>query len=284
MTLKNNTNAFGSPAKKRMAFGAVTVMTAGSLLGVGVAGASAAPLTAENTSSSASAESGSESGTHSGGLGALTKDLRADLQGATGAEKTEEMSDTLANHPELFESLPENLQADLTALNAAEEGSEAAAEKIETTALDGGYGEDIQKLAEEIQKDPTHPLAAALRGVLAIDSEQAPDAASPAATIASALTEQQALFDQLPADLQTDLTEQQALPEAEQSAAADELLASALEGGYGPEIQKITEQLQASIDGQATAEAEGDASTDDAAAGAGAEADAEAEGDVKSGQ
>ncbi|SEM75326.1 hypothetical protein [Cryobacterium luteum] len=281
MTSNYTSTAFGSPARKRIAVGAVTVMTVGSLLGLGVAGANATPLTADNTSSTSS---------HAGHdvLASLTKELRADLQGASNAETTKQVSDTLASHPDLFETLPANLQADLTALNAATADQSAAtaaqtaaADKIEITALEGGYGVDIQKLAEEIQKDPAHPLAAALRGLLAVDAEQGTDAASAAEKIATTISENPALLAQLPEALTADLAEQQALPAAEQAAAAEALLVSALEGGYGPEVQKVTEQIQSSLDAKASAEGTADATASAEGADTDTDTDLKVDGEVK---
>ncbi|WP_426997845.1 hypothetical protein [Pseudarthrobacter sp. N5] len=58
----------------------------------------------------------------------------------------------LDRHSRALAKLPEALQADLKALkNAAEGDRVAAATKIKDSALNGGYGEKIQKLALQIQ-------------------------------------------------------------------------------------------------------------------------------------
>ncbi|MFC5928042.1 hypothetical protein D6T64_10065 [Cryobacterium melibiosiphilum] len=288
-----NTSAFGSPLKKRFAVGAVTALAAGSLLGLGAVGATAAPLdvSSENGSSNsttASAEADTAAGTQLteaealDQIATLTEQLQADLAGSTedgstddGADATQIVTDAIAGHGDLFQSLPANLQSDLTALGDANTDQAIAADTIETTALSGGYGEQLQKLAEAIQQDPEHPLAAVLQAVAASDAV-APDTGAPnglsAEKITDALAANPALFEKLPQELQADLTELQAAPEGDRAAGADEIKATALDGGYGEQIQAIAERVVANF---AAAEAGAEAE-----AGADVESD-EADTDVK---
>ncbi|TFD46543.1 hypothetical protein E3T55_16875 [Cryobacterium frigoriphilum] len=218
------------------------------------------------------------------------------------------MTDAIAEHPDLFQSLPVNLQTDLVALGEANSDQEIAADTIETTALSGGYGEQIQTLAEAIQQDPEHPLAAVLQALAAsdavvgdvaadelTDSEKGEKGAhgdhdrglSPE-KIAAALAENPALFDKLPQELQTDLTELQATPEADRAADADAIKTTALEGGYGEQIQTIAERVvqnfadaDADADADAEAGAAADVETDEADADVKTDADVKADSDVK---
>jgi hypothetical protein len=67
-------------------------------------------------------------------------------------QSAEQIATTLLSHPDLFATLPANLQTDLTTLKnapAADLGTDA--KKTEATALSGGYGQMIQKIAEGIQ-------------------------------------------------------------------------------------------------------------------------------------
>lgn len=59
----------------------------------------------------------------------------------------------LDKHPKLAAKLPGALQGDLKALKDAPESSRvAAATKIRESALNGGYGEQIQKIAKQLQE------------------------------------------------------------------------------------------------------------------------------------
>jgi hypothetical protein len=58
----------------------------------------------------------------------------------------------LIHRTEAFGKLPANLQADLKTLEAAAASErDADAAKIKDTALDGGYGDQIQKEAKAIE-------------------------------------------------------------------------------------------------------------------------------------
>ena len=231
--------------KKRLAIGAASVLTAGALLGVGAQGAAASPLAA-----SGETESSSSSSVHSTSdgriLASLKKDLRIDLsEGQDAGEKAQNVAETLAGHPVLFETLPAQLQTDLTALKDASAADRTAiAETISTTAAEGGYGEKVQKLALKIQEDPAHPLAG-LRAAIQGDLPQAREAARSLEEIATTLLDTPALFEKLPAELQTDLTAVKDASDADRAAALQEVESSALNGDYGQTVQTIAERMLA---------------------------------------
>ena len=245
---------------KRVALGTASVLTAGALLGVGAQGATAAPLSAEPTSSfSSSAGPSGDAAASSNGvfLASLATELRADLShGQSGNVKAQKVATTLSEHAELFDTLPANLQDDLTTLTDASGATDraAAVDTVRTTALAGGYGEEITKIAEAVRDNPKHPLAAAVEAALGSDPGTAPGTADtdPVADAGSSVTElalklagNPALLEKLPADLQADLAELKNAPAAEQEAAAQKLEESALSGDYGSVVQKIAERVQA---------------------------------------
>lgn len=152
--MQNSTNL---SRKKRLAIGAVSVLTAGALFGLGAQGASAAPLAA--TGGSASATSGTHSndnpvppGDHAL-VSSMKKQIRADLsEGNDPGEKAQNVATTISENPAVLATLPPNLQADLASLKAASVADRTAvAENIKIIALSGGYGEQIQGLGEKLQ-------------------------------------------------------------------------------------------------------------------------------------
>lgn len=169
VTQNKNSSATATSRKKRLTIGAASVIAAGALLGTGMQGATASPLggTAEpGTPSTPSASAPATPGASF--FGSVAHELRGDLShGQDLGEKAQKVATTITDHPELFASLPANLQADLTTLAHASAGDRtAAAGSIATTALAGGYGEQAQALAVAIQADPEHPLRAALHAAL----------------------------------------------------------------------------------------------------------------------
>lgn len=253
----NENKTFQAPRasrSKRLAIGAASVLAAGALLGAGVQGASAVPLppTPEHTTgSSASAESTSGGGF----LGSIQKELRGDLaHGQNASEKAQKVAATLADHPELFANLPANLKADLTSLKGASAADRAAAaQTIQTTALAGGYGEQITKVAAAVRNDPTHPLAAAQQSALGDDAAPGTDSAPSVSKLALDVVDNPALFSKLPANLQSALTELKNTPAAEQDAAAEVIHTAAVNGDYGLEIQKLAMRIQAGAQSHAPA-------------------------------
>jgi len=273
MPQNHNSTAFNTPLKKKILGGAVTVMTAGSLLGIGAVGAQATPIdrvtdSTSGTSSTTSASADGQAGSIEDVIAAVKQQLRADItQGGSLGEKAQNISQTVAGQSALFASLPANLQADLTSLNAsAGPERDALAAQIGTTALEGGYGEDAQKIATAVQKsNPEHPVAAlrALVGQGGSHSDTSGGHADRSAErtlqrVTEALIENPDLFANLPANLQDDLAALKDAPEADRAAAADRIEASAIAGDYGEEIQKIAGHIQADD----AVKADGGASTD----------------------
>lgn len=333
------TSSDGFSTKRRVGVAATTVLAAGSLLGLGAVGANAQPLdastdtgsttTTDSSTSTAPSESTEADLTEADltdadlteeEITALTEKVQGQLEGGANAESAEIVTGAIAEHADLFQSLPVNLQTDLTALGEAKSDQAIVADTIETTALSGGYGEQLQALAEAIEQDPTHPLAAVVAALAATDAaatdtvseeitaeeitaeeitaeeitaeeseadQDAPAALSPE-KIAAALADNPALFDTLPQELQTDVTDLQAAPEGDRAAGAEDIKATALAGGYGEQIQTVAERVvqnfadshAAQADAEVEADAEGEA---DAADGAAGEADAEVGADVHSG-
>ncbi|MFF1634219.1 hypothetical protein [Leifsonia sp. NPDC058248] len=75
-------------------------------------------------------------------------DFDASNIGGTGAE----IATTVTGDAQLFASLPTALQSDLTALSKAPSSEQTAdVVKIATTAIAGGYGATIQKVADQLQ-------------------------------------------------------------------------------------------------------------------------------------
>lgn len=288
---KNQTSTASSAfRRKRLAVGAVSVLTAGALLGLGVQGATAAPLNPTPTSSS-TATTDAIAGFSGTFLASLSAELRADLaQGHDVGEKAQNIAETIASHAELFSSLPANLQADLTTLKDASAADRtAAAQTIETTALDGGYGEQIKKLATEIQKHPEHPLAGLLPGTHHGHQghhakAQAQDAGQSLVKMALRLVDIPAVFSQLPAQLQSDLTDLKNAPAAEQAADAKTIETAALNGDYGQAIQAIAERLVAKADAKDGAHAKAGTDTSaDTGTNSGTDAAGDADANVSAG-
>jgi len=84
---------------------------------------------------------------------ALRSELRVDIRAGEGfGDKAHAIAYVLIRHTDAFGKLPANLQTDLKTLEAAaatDRDSDAA--KIKDTALNGGYGDQIQKMAKSIQ-------------------------------------------------------------------------------------------------------------------------------------
>ncbi len=262
----NENKIFQSPRaarSKRLTIGAASVLAAGALLGAGVQGASAAPITPtpEHTASSSTS---AESTSGDAFLASVQKELRGDLtHGHDVNEKAQKVAATLVDHAELFASLPANLQTDLTTLKDASAADRAAAvQTIQTTALDGGYGEQIAQVATAVQNDPKHPLAAALHSALGEDTAAGTDAAPSATKLALGVADNPALFQRLPTELQSALTDLKNAPAGEQDAAAQAIEKAALNGAYGKDIQKIVEHIQAGAESHSPSQGTGEAGAD----------------------
>ena len=135
---------------------AAVVLVGGAVFGATAASAdsqSPAPSAPATASPSAAASAGAKHpGVHPF-VAALRTELRVDIKGGDGfGDKAHEIAYRLIHRTAAFAKLPANLQADLKTLEgAAASDRDGAAAKIKDTALNGGYGDKIQKEAKAIQ-------------------------------------------------------------------------------------------------------------------------------------
>ncbi|WP_394768778.1 hypothetical protein [Lacisediminihabitans sp.] len=252
MTQNQSNAVFNTPLKKRIAVGAASVLTAGALLGVGVAGASASPLTPSTPTASASASAHTD-GHHGHAFGAtVAKQIReAFFQSTVDGAKAQKLAVLAVGKTELLTKLPAALQTDLgTLAKAPAADATKDAEKISTTALAGGYGQEIKSAATNLKSGAKHPFAGSLRDELRSDIAQGKDLGQSAEKVATTLIGHPDLFAQLPANLQSDLTAIKNAPAPQAGVEATKAEATALSGGYGAQIQKIAERLQGATAGQ----------------------------------
>ncbi|MGO4492433.1 hypothetical protein AB4Y86_10135, partial [Arthrobacter sp. 2YAF22_2] len=147
----------------------------------------------------------------------------------------------LVNHPQVLAKLPSALQADVKTLKDAPSADRVKdAYKIKTTALSGGYGAEIQKAAENLAKTTTE--TAGLRQEL----RTAFSSANPGAglqKVADQLISHPKVLAKLPANLQADLKTLKAAAPADLDTQANKIKDTALNGGYGAQIQKAAQAL-----------------------------------------
>lgn len=229
--------------KTRIGVGAAALLAAGAMAAAGVGAASAspsttAPVSAASTSSAATGGAKAEKG--AGGLQAFLS-LNADSPQAAG-DRAAKAAAALVNHPQLFAKLPAALQADVTTLkDAAPADRVKDAYKIKTTALSGGYGAEIQKRAETLEKTATG-LAGLRQELRTAFSSDNPGAGLQ--QVADQLISHPKVFAKLPANLQADLTALKNAAPADLDAQANKIKDTALNGGYGAKVQKMAEALQ----------------------------------------
>ncbi|UFS57537.1 hypothetical protein [Subtercola endophyticus] len=157
MTLTPEPASPPTPARPRHRRGLIAAGSAvgiAAVIGLGFVGATAAfaggPVPTPSASASASASAHAHAGLRAGPLRReLENDIRSSSDAGTRAQK---IATTLVNSPTLFAKFPANLQTDLTTLKNAT-GADVAtdAANVKTTALSGGYGATVQKVAERIQ-------------------------------------------------------------------------------------------------------------------------------------
>ncbi|MDQ0030434.1 hypothetical protein [Arthrobacter bambusae] len=229
--------------KTRLGVGAAAVIAAGAIATVGISAASASPTSpSPSATSTATPSSQAKTGARAGmsGVGAFLH-IQANSPQAAG-DRAAKAATALVNHPQVFAKLPAALQADVNALKAAAPADRvAAAYKIKTTALSGGYGADIQKRAEAAEKNATG--SAGLRSEL----RKAFSSANPGAgfqKVADQVISHPKLLAKLPANLQADLKTLKAAAPADLDAQAKKIKDTALNGGYGAQIQKAAEALE----------------------------------------
>jgi hypothetical protein len=230
----------GTPLRKHLVIGATSVVAAGALLGVGVAGASAATVQPTPVSThSSSAVHGPEQAV------SLIQQLRADLfQGQINGSRAQALAGRITDDKAIFSALPANLQSDLTALKSASPADATAqAAQLKSTALAGGYGAQLQNLATDLQASAAFPITRKLMDQIRTDLAVGATSGATGAQIAQTLSEHPRLFAKLPANLQSDVT---ALKNAPASADASRVLGiekAAAAGSYGQQVQTLAQQL-----------------------------------------
>ena len=134
------------------------VLLGGLAVGTTTAAAATPTPSPTNSASSTAGEQNPTPGGHKFGR-ALRTELRVGIKAETGfGDKAHEVAYVLIHHDKAFSKLPENLQSDLKTLEAAPAADrDSDASKIKDTALNGGYGDQVQKLAKAIQTKTTAP-------------------------------------------------------------------------------------------------------------------------------
>ncbi|MEW1951437.1 hypothetical protein AB0280_19565 [Pseudarthrobacter sp902506025] len=231
--------------KTRIGVGVAALLAAGAMAAAGVGAASASPSTTAPVSaaSPSHAATGGAKAASAGGLQAFLS-LNADSPQAAG-DRAAKAAAALVNHPQLFAKLPAALQADVTTLkDAAPADRVKDAYKIKTTALSGGYGAEIQKRAEALEKAATG-LAGLRQELRTAFSSDNPGAGLQ--QVADQLISHPKMFAKLPANLQADLTALKNAAPADLDAQANKIKDAALNGGYGAKVQKMAEALQKKV-------------------------------------
>lgn len=157
----NNTRTPGSRAASLWRIRGGAAAAGAVLLGGAVFGATAASANSQSPSPSASASSAASTAAGSGSgtrakhpfARALRTELSVGIRAEAGfGDKAHEVAYVLIHHTAAFGKLPANLQTDLKTLEAAASSErDGDASKIKDTALNGGYGDQIQKEAKTIQ-------------------------------------------------------------------------------------------------------------------------------------
>jgi hypothetical protein len=234
--------AFVAPRRKGLVIGATSVAVAGALLGVGVAGASASTVqptpVAAHSSTSAQGHSGSVS---------VVEQLRASLfAGAISGSKAQALATRLIADPAIFSALPAALQGDLTALKTASPADAVGqAEHITSTALAGGYGQQVENLATSLQSTAGYPISHKLVRELRTDIAKGTTAATTGTMIARTIGDDPKLLATLPANLRADVTALQKASPSDAAAQVTKIEASAASGDYGQQIQQLSQTIAA---------------------------------------
>jgi len=274
--------AFGA---RRFVIGAASVVAAGALIGVGAQGAFAA------TGDTGASGSGSASATASTPFGGATAGSAASFSGWThgfslagqahalfnghvNGEKAQQLAKRIVADGAVFSLLPDSLQGDLKSLaGASAQDRTADAKKIVSTALSGGYGTAIQKLATQLKGSEAADgknddalkgldvkgldvkgldvkgLLQGLRSgdLLSSGSGAASQLGADAAGIASTVTGDSQLASKLPDSLRNDLSELASAPAAARTADVQRIATTALSGGYGAQIQQVADQVEQTV-------------------------------------
>ena len=248
-----------SSARKPLTIAAASVLTVGALAGAGVAGASAATPAASTTVQAGTQGDAQGAGSVSGllsqvraafGTGQNDGGSQSGAADHVDAAKAKALATKLVNNQELFSRLPAPLQTDLKALasSASPQDATTLAQKIRTTALDGGYGDQVKKVASHLfgpQKNSTDQAGKSLLSDLKAAAGQDQQAAEAAQRLAKKAVAAPQLLDRLPDNLKTDLTALANATGSDVATQAQKLKSTALTGGYGQRIQQLVQHLQA---------------------------------------
>jgi hypothetical protein len=232
--------AFGTPLRKGLLVGATSVVAAGALLGVGAAGASASIVPAASVSSHGSASThGSNRAT------SVIEQLRAAFfSGSIDGSKAQALASRIVADPAIYSALPASLQSDLTALKAAPSSDAVAqAGHIESTALAGGYGDQVKSLAVSLQDTARYPVSHKLVRQIRNDVAHGKTEAATATAIAKSVSEDPKLLATLPSNLRSDVTTLQNASPSDAAAQVATIEATAVSGDYGPQIQQLSQTL-----------------------------------------
>ncbi|MGH1524932.1 hypothetical protein ACRAWC_13210 [Leifsonia sp. L25] len=273
--------AFGA---RRVVIGAASIVAAGALIGVGAQGAFAATgdtgaagsgSATASTSTSTPGVSGSAS---AGGSASFDLDhghslfgqVHALFNGHINGAKAQQLAKKIVADTPVFSLLPDTLQRDLKTLaTAASQDRTADAKKLVSTALNGGYGSAVQKLADQLKgstsargsehsdaqggldlKDlDVKGLLAGLQGgdLLGSTSGAGSQLSTEITSIASTVTGDSQLASKLPDSLRTDLSQLASAPASEQTADLEHLATTALSGGYGSQVQQVADQIESAV-------------------------------------
>lgn len=238
--------------RKRVSIGAASVLATSALLGLGAQAAFAdTPNTAPSGTASASTSAGSASSADASqpSLGGIQAEVHAMLRGHVNGAHAQKLATSLANDDTAFSLLPSKLQSDVMTLKKASPADRTAdAKKIATTALYGGYGTLIEKVAKEIRSARGDSRHSIVREVVR-DLKLGGSADRQAARIAQTVTQHKDLASALPAGLTSDLSTLADAPATERVADLQKIETTALAGGYGPQVQNVAISVAGSIAG-----------------------------------
>jgi hypothetical protein len=280
-TTRTTRTAFGA---RRAVIGAASVVAAGALIGVGAQGAfaatgdtGAAGSGSATVSTSTSGVSGSAS---AGGSAAFDRDhgfsllgqAHALFNGHVNGAKAQQLAKRIVADAPVFSLLPDTLQSDLKTLaDASSTDRTSDAKKVVSTALDGGYGSAIQKLAEQLKGSAHGDATGDAHGLdvkgldgkgldvkglidglrsgdlLGSASGATSQLGAEAATVASTVTGDSQLASKLPDSLRTDLSQLASAPAADRTADVQHIATSALSGGYGAQVQQVADQIESAL-------------------------------------
>lgn len=232
--------------RRRLVVSAASIAATGALVGAGAAAAFASsPATAPRLQSDASA-----SASPSDVAPLLAKLRQAFFSGSVDGARAQSAADAVIADTAVFSQLPAGLQSDLVALkNAPASQRLADAEKITSTARAGGYGTEIEGLAAALQNGSLVQGEAALLSRLRTDLAGGASSGQAAADVAGTLLSRPSLAASLPASLRSDLTALKNASAADQDADVQKIETTALTGGYGRQIEKIADGIQAALAG-----------------------------------